>query len=153
MVSARLNEDHLEAVEVIQRALGVSRSDAIREAVVWLADVLSAPTPNDAKKALAARMERMETAEPAESKVSDDLAERLVDALNARERAYTDMSHQLQRIGNNWNQMVRLSHAGHPVDADAVTYVGRSLESALGRLDGLTRADDAVRKEVDSCLS
>lgn len=132
VVAVRLSDDALAALDEVREQLGGSRSDALRASVEAVHEALASGRVDRLDKTLAksvaARRPVVRGADEAliaeQNEASREVAER-----------YSDAAFQLQKIGNNWNQLVKLAHVGERVDADAMDHVARALERLARALE------------------
>lgn len=126
VVSVRMHRGGMAALSLVQRQLGGSKSDVLRQAVEIVAAVLADSASIDAAakslpKLLAARR-------PVVSEVEEGVLVDVRDMLRAVAEQYSRQAFQFQKIGNNWNQITKVANSGAPVDADAMRGVARALE-------------------------
>ncbi|WP_197277853.1 hypothetical protein [Arthrobacter alpinus] len=128
VVTVRMHRDGIAALTEVQRQLGGSRSDGVRQAVQIVADALSDATSiNAAQKSLS---KRIAARRPVVVKADESVLADLRDSLREVAERYSRQAFLFQKIGNNWNQIVMVANSGGRVDADAI----RGVERALDRL-------------------
>lgn len=139
VVAVRLSTAELADLDAVREQLGGSRSDALRASVVSVARAFDSGSvdkiENHLARAVAAKRPRVVA-------VDADLLAGVRDALSKVSERYAQQSFQLQRIGNNWNQIVKVVNAGGDVDADAIRGVERALDR-LGDVMGRAAERDA----------
>jgi len=127
VVAVRLSAAELADLDAVREQLGGSRSDALRASVVSVARAFDSGSidkiENHLARAVAAKRPRLIA-------VDADLLAGVRDALSKVSDRYAQQSFQLQRIGNNWGQIMKVVNAGGDVDADAI----RGVERALNRI-------------------
>ncbi|GAA4195514.1 hypothetical protein GCM10022219_20670 [Microbacterium oryzae] len=112
LVPVRMRRDELAALDEVQRHLGVNQSDALRRSVLLVAAALAAtPSADPAERTLARRLAKKLT--PRQPPVVSDkaLLADIRDRLAEVAHRYQQQAFQLQKIGNNWNQIVKVLHA------------------------------------------
>lgn len=134
VVAVRLSTAELADLDAVRGQLGGSRSDALRASVVSVARAFDSGSidkiENHLARAVAAKRPRLIA-------VDAGLLAGVRDALSKVSDRYAQQSFQLQRIGNNWGQIMKVVNAGGDVDADAI----RGVQRALNRLgDVMQRA-------------
>lgn len=138
VVTVRMHRDGIAALTEVQRLLGGSRSDGVRQAVQIVAEALSGATSiNAAQKSLT---KRLAARRPVVVKADETVLADVVDLLREVADRYSRQAFQFQKIGNNWNQIAKVANAGGSIDPDAL----RSVERALDRL-ARTMERDAKR--------
>lgn len=142
VVAVRLSASEIAALDAVREQLGGSRSDALRAAVTSVHEALASGSVDKVDAVLAKRMARRRTVALHED--PETLVE-LRDSLQEVAKRYAEQAFQLQRIGNNFNQIVRLANSGEAVPADAVHRVGRALEELLREMRRDARRDSAVQ--------
>lgn len=142
VVAVRLSAAELAALDVLREQLGGSRSDALRAAVGAVHDALQSGSVDRVDAVLEKRLaQRRRAALHEDPAVLGELREALQDV----SKRYAEQAFQLQRIGNNWNQIVRLANSGEAVPADAVNRVGRVLEELLRTMKRDAQRDAALQ--------
>lgn len=134
----------------------VSTSDAVRRALRIAAAVIVGGA-DGATSALveqlraerdAARAElvTMQSSSAGRAARGDDDA--VVTQLKATEKAYRGFDQQVQRIGNNVNQMTVVAHTGGNVDSDALLHVTRALRAIEEEMVVWERFDNRERQRL-----
>lgn len=142
VVAVRLSTEELAALDEVREQLGGSRSDALRASVTSVHEALASGSVDKVDDVLAKRMShRRSVALHEDSAALVALRESLQDV----SKRYAEQAFQLQRIGNNWNQIVRLANSGEAVPVDAVNRVGRVLEELLKAMQRDAQRDSAVQ--------
>ena len=149
VVAVRLSTDELAALDVLREQLGGSRSDALRAAVVAVAETLSSGRIDTLDKRLA---KAVAVRQPRVVNANDAVLEELRDAMRELAERYSQQSFQFQKIGNNWNQITKLAHAGERVDADAVLGVGRSLDRLADAMERDAKRDARIVNKLREVL-
>ena len=149
VVAVRLSTDELAALDVLRQQLGGSRSDALRAAVVAVAETLSSGRIDTLDKRLA---KAVAVRQPRVVNANDTVLEELRDAMRELAERYSAQSFQFQKIGNNWNQITKLAHAGERVDADAVLGVGRSLDRLADAMEADAKRDARIVNKLREVL-
>lgn len=149
VVAVRLSTDELAALDVLREQLGGSRSDALRAAVVAVAETLSSGRIDTLDKRLA---KAVAVRQPRIVNANDTVLEELRDAMRELAERYSQQSFQFQKIGNNWNQITKLAHAGERVDADAVLGVGRSLDRLADAMEADAKRDARIVNKLREVL-
>lgn len=142
VVAVRLSSSELAALDEVREQLGGSRSDALRASVTSVHEALASGSVDKVDDVLAKRMSHRRSValhEDSEALVA------LRESLQEVAKRYAEQSFQLQRIGNNFNQIVKLANSGEAVPADAVNRVGRALEDLLREMRRDARRDAAVQ--------
>ncbi len=145
MLTVRVGDDDLRSLDVVQHwaqeSLGrtVSRSEAHRIALRLAGAVLT----SNADELNAMMGERGAQ----DSTTSDERAEVLA-ALAETEKAYRSLDGQVQRIGNNVNQLTRLGNVGEVVDPKALADVARALRDIELRMMLWERFDNRERARL-----
>lgn len=143
VVAVRLSSDELAALDAVCEQLGgSSRSDALRAAVTSVHEALASGSVDKIDDVLAKRMSHRRSValhEDPEALVA------LRESLQEVAKRYAEQAFQLQRIGNNFNQIVKLANSGEAVPVDAVNRVGRVLEELLREMKRDARRDAAVQ--------
>lgn len=126
VVAVRMHSDGITALTEVQRQLGGSRSDAVRQAVGIVAEALSDASSIDAaEKSLTKRLAaRRPVVVEADELVLVDVR----DGLRQVADRYSQQAFQFQKIGNNWNQIAKVANSGGGVDTDALLGVERALD-------------------------
>ncbi|MGG5753820.1 MobC family plasmid mobilization relaxosome protein [Zafaria sp. Z1313] len=65
---------------------------------------------------------------------------------------YTRQAFQLQKIGNNVNQIAKVANARGEVDADAVRSVERAIDRLSGAMEQDAKRDSAVSMKLGEVL-
>lgn len=136
-------QERLDEVQAMEPALP-SSSAAVRRLIDSLED--NHVSANDA-------------AEGKEFALDQKTAQAILDALQERTRAYSELSKEVRAIGNNANQLTKLGHqlaAGNGtgiIPEKAVEAVVRKLSEMHGRLSVLATQDHYVETVVNSCRS
>ena len=149
VVAVRLSTDELAALDVLREQLGGSRSDALRAAVVAVAETLSSGRIDTLDKRLA---KAVAVRQPRVVNANDAVLVELRDAMRELAERYSQQSFQFQKIGNNWNQITKLTHAGERVDADAVLGVGRSLDRLADAMERDAKRDARIVNKLREVL-
>lgn len=149
VVAVRLSTDELAALDVLREQLGGSRSDALRAAVVAVAETLSSGRIGTLDKRLA---KAVAVRQPRVVNANDTVLGELRDAMRELAERYSAQSFQFQKIGNNWNQITKLAHAGERVDADAVLGVGRSLDRLNDAMETDAKRDARIVNRLREVL-
>ena len=149
VVAVRLSTDELAALDVLREQLGGSRSDALRAAVVAVAETLSSGRIDTLDKRLA---KAVAVRQPRVVNANDTVLAELRDAMRELAERYSQQSFQFQKIGNNWNQITKLAHAGERVDADAVLGVGRSLDRLADAMERDAKRDARIVNKLREVL-
>lgn len=149
VVAVRLSTDELAALDVLREQLGGSRSDALRAAVVAVAETLSSGRIDTLDKRLA---KAVAVRQPRIVNANDAVLVELRDAMRELAERYSAQSFQFQKIGNNWNQITKLAHAGERVDADAVLGVGRSLDRLADAMERDAKRDARIVNKLREVL-
>lgn len=149
VVAVRLSTEELAALDVLREQLGGSRSDALRAAVVAVAETLSSGRIDTLDKRLA---KAVAVRQPRIVNANDTVLEELRDAMRELAERYSQQSFQFQKIGNNWNQITKLAHAGERVDADAVLGVGRSLDRLADAMEADAKRDARIVNKLREVL-
>lgn len=149
VVAVRLSTDELAALDVLRQQLGGSRSDALRAAVVAVAETLSSGRIDTLDKRLA---KAVAVRQPRIVNANDAVLVELRDAMRELAERYSAQSFQFQKIGNNWNQITKLAHAGERVDADAVLGVGRSLDRLADAMERDAKRDARIVNKLREVL-
>lgn len=149
VVAVRLSTDELAALDVLREQLGGSRSDALRAAVVAVAETLSSGRIDTLDKRLA---KAVAVRQPRVVNANDAVLVELRDAMRELAERYSQQSFQFQKIGNNWNQITKLAHAGERVDADAVLGVGRSLDRLADAMERDAKRDARIVNKLREVL-
>lgn len=127
LVSSRLASSEAEDLAFVKSKLRISTSsEAVREVIKLAASALRAEKYKDETRAQELRTVDLDEDEIAELKKSLDL--------NAG--AYAAAGFQMQKIGNNVNQIAKAANSGDRVPAAALEQVARQLarvENALAR--------------------
>lgn len=156
VVAVRLSPDELAVLDLLREQLSKSstgapltRSDALREAIVTVGEALSAgriaTLDTRMAKAIAVRQPRVVDAD-------ERVLEELRDAMRELAERYSGQAFQFQKIGNNWNQITKLAHAGERVDADAVHGVGRSLDRLADAMERDAKRDARIVNKLREVL-
>ncbi|WP_146238791.1 plasmid mobilization relaxosome protein MobC [Arthrobacter livingstonensis] len=141
VVTVRMHRDGIAALTEVQRLLGGSRSDGVRQAVQIVAEALSdASSINAAQKSLT---QRLAARRPVVVKADESVLTDVRDMFREVAERYSRQALLFQKIGNNWNQIVKVANSGGLVDADAL----RGVERALDRI-ALVMERDAKRDET-----
>lgn len=142
VVAVRLSTEELAALDEVREQLGGSRSDALRASVTSVHEALASGSVDKVDDVLAKRMShRRSVALHEDSAALVALRESLQDV----SKRYAEQAFQLQRIGNNWNQIVKLANSGEAVPVDAVNRVGRVLEELLKAMKRDAQRDSSVQ--------
>ncbi|MGW6174339.1 plasmid mobilization relaxosome protein MobC [Arthrobacter sp. NPDC055138] len=135
VVTVRMHRDGIAALTEVQRHLGGSRSDGVRQAVHIVAEALSdAASIDAAEKSLAKRLAaRRPIVVEADESVLADVRKALQEVADR----YSRQAFLFQKLGNNWNQIAKVANSGGRVDPDAL----RGVERALDRLASVMERD------------
>lgn len=142
VVAVRLSAEELAALDVLREQLGGSRSDALRAAVGAVHEALASGSVDKVDAVLEKRLAQRRRAALHEN---PEALVQLQEALRDVSKRYAEQAFQLQRIGNNWNQIVKLANSGEAVPADAVHRVGRVLEELLRTMKRDAQRDAALQ--------
>ncbi|WP_417219575.1 plasmid mobilization relaxosome protein MobC [Arthrobacter sp.] len=123
----------MAAINVVQRHLGGSKSDVLRQSVVIVAEALSDAASID----VAARSlpKLLAVRGPVIVEVDEGVLADVRNTLREVAERYTRQAFLLQKIGNNWNQIAKVANSGAQVDADAMRGVERALELVARVMD------------------
>lgn len=121
VITVRMTAELVGALDKHCAETGESRVEAIREMIR-----LTKPSDTAAAKPPVVKVN-----------VDQDKLDDVAAALRKVAETHSERTRQLQRIGNNWNQLVRLANAGHPVPEEAL----QGVERVLGRMLGLMEKD------------
>jgi len=164
VVTWRAGADDLAAIDAVESwlkaesadAQKVTRSDAVRRALRLAQASIAGSAERDAvrdaardKARDAARDEaRRVELEAAGLLPGADQIDALLAQLKATEDAYRGFDKQVQRIGNNVNQMTIVAHSGGAVDVDAIAGVERALRAILDEMTLWERFDNRERMRL-----
>ncbi len=138
----------------------VTRSDAVRRALRLAQASIAGSAERDAvrdaardKARDAARDQAHDEARRVELEAAGllpgaDQIDALLAQLKATEDAYRGFDKQVQRIGNNVNQMTIVAHSGAAVDVDAIAGVERALRAILDEMTLWERFDNRERMRL-----
>lgn len=126
VVAVRMHSDALTALTEVQRHLGGSRSDAVRQAVEIVAEALSDSSSIDVAESSLTK--RLAAQRPVIIKADEIVLSDVRDGLRDVADRYSQQAFQFQKIGNNWNQIAKVANSGGGVDADALRGVQRALD-------------------------
>jgi hypothetical protein len=168
VVTWRAGADDLAAIDAVESwlkaesadAQKVTRSDAVRRALRLAQASIAGSAERDAVRDAA----RDEARDAARDKAHDearrveleaagllpgaDQIDALLAQLKATEDAYRGFDKQVQRIGNNVNQMTIVAHSGGAVDVDAIAGVERALRAILDEMTLWERFDNRERMRL-----
>ncbi|TJY67337.1 MobC family plasmid mobilization relaxosome protein [Arthrobacter sp. CAU 1506] len=135
VVTVRMHRDGIAALTEVQRHLGGSRSDGVREAVQIVAEALSdAASIDAAEKSL---VKRLAARRPIVVEADESVLADVREALREVADRYSRQAFLFQKLGNNWNQIAKVANSGGRVDPDAL----RGVERALDRLASVMERD------------
>lgn len=150
VLSGRVDVDDMGSLHVVQQWAQstldreVSTSQALRIALR-----LAAATVSGEADPLADLVEERAAAQSAQqSPLSTDEHQQVLDALRATEEAYRGFDRQVQRVGNNVNQLTLLGHRGEKVDPVAVEGCARALRGILDEMMLWERFDNRERMRL-----
>lgn len=153
VLSGRVNDDELGALHAVQQWAKssldrtVSTSEALRIALRLAAATVSANA--DLLADVASESSDVAAAKQAtQVSLSDADREAVEGALGATEEAYRGFDSQVQRLGNNVNQLTLLAHRGQAVDPVAIASVQRTLNAILEEMRLWERFDNRERQRL-----
>lgn len=142
VVTVRMHRDGIAALTEVQRQLGGSRSDGVRHAVQIVADALSDATSiNAAQKSLS---KRIAARRPVVVRADDSVLADVREALREVAERYSRQAFLFQKIGNNWNQIVKVANSGGLVDTNAIRGVERALDQLAVVMERDAKRDATV---------
>lgn len=149
VVAVRMSPEDLEMLDGLREQLGGSRSDALRSAVQAVGDALSSGSVSRVEDRLA---RKVAARRPVVIQAGDEAMAEVRDALLAVAEGYAARAREVNYIGHNLNQLLKLAHSGIDLDNDSLKSITRALEEI--RLVMISDAErDAEALEVLSCLS
>ncbi len=153
VLTSRVSVDELAALDAVRHwakeTLGrdVSRSEAVRIALRLAAATVSGNA--DLLADLAVESNDAAAAQQAPTiRLSDADREAVLAGLAATESAYRKFDGQVQRLGNNVNQLTLLGHVGEVVDEQAIAAVQRTLNAILTEMRLWERFDNRERMRL-----
>lgn len=139
IVTVRMRKDETDALAEVQRQLGGSRSDAVRQAVQIVAGALAdAPSIKATDRAL---RKRLTARVPVEVNADPTALEGIRDGLREVAERYSAQTFEFQKIGNDWNWIVRIAEADGTVDPDALAAIRRALERLASAMERDAKRD------------
>lgn len=139
MLSGRVSNDDLRALDSVQRFAQMSRGRVVSKSEsLRLALQLAAAVVAENEGRLAELLGTKARATPDEMNAA-------VAQLRATERAYRGFDVQVQRLGNNVNQLALIANIGDRVDTLAIENVERVLRGILDEMRAWERFDDEQR--------
>ncbi|MEU3331321.1 hypothetical protein ACF046_03090 [Glutamicibacter creatinolyticus] len=149
VVAVRMSPEDLEVLDGLREQLGGSRSDALRSAVQAVGDAFASGSVSRVEDQLA---RKVAARRPVVIQAGDEAMAEVRDALLAVADGYAARAREVNYIGHNLNQLLKLAHSGIDLDNDSLKSITRALEEI--RLVMISDAErDAEALEVLSCLS
>ena len=149
VVAVRMSSEDLEMLDGLREQLGGSRSDALRSAVQAVGDAFASGSVSRVEDQLA---RKVAARRPVVIQAGDEAMAEVRDALLAVADGYAARAREVNYIGHNLNQLLKLAHSDIDLDNDSLKSIARALE-AMRRVMISDAERDAEALEVLSCLS